>query len=775
MPDSHNPELINALALYLSKPDLSSENKSVIEHFIADLQSENIHYSKQIKSHAREGFFTRAANAVLNKSIIYSDQTFLLEAIRNADINSMNAKGSTPLIIALASGNLKEAELLMALGADLEMALISFASQGHIAGINTLIQLAQLKGISNIGMDNALMAAVENNQMQAVNVLIQQGARVHTKDDIGTTPLMIAAHQGNIPCVRTLVQRGANLEEQDIFGETALIMAAQNKQWQTVHFLIKQCNANIEAKNHDQNTALMLAALESDWQAVKILINLGANVQLKNEEGYTPLMLIASKNESLSQELISKGIITDDNIKLANEKYSFLKTIKKSAHILGFKQHIFDIKPEAMKTHVGYALLKECLEKSSSLFQPNELVQIQQALNVTLDCLQENYLEINFEKLIERHQTGNPTIIPISWRGHDLTILMWNNVLVLCNRGEEGLKNSISVFRIPEETYKKDDMLRDFLNSVMPKNQIRRSSKQTLESIYTLIGKNNIENPILTFPSQEQQYGTCAFVNPKSSIHPFLCFLKLLESQGTKPADFNYEFLAPFLEEVQNDKTDQFKKIKHEATTQYKQLTNTIRNQCIHELCDEFKTFPAGSLARSTYIELFVAILNAHHGQAVNSLGKNRTPEKIKAEKERALEILSLPNLMPREKQKLLLTLLPDVDNFIEWVREGIIDVNIKTDIGNNALLLAIEAQNVNAVDTLLKLGADMSITSSSGRAAMERAKEINNEAIIHLLENAQQSQKPKAPVILHLAPQSENATEANTPTPQHSTQQKPF
>jgi ankyrin repeat protein len=148
-----------------------------------------------------------AGNTVLHHALKAKGEAELLWLIdHGADVKAANAKGVTPLMLALGRGEDMAAVIdrMLADGADL---------------------MAQ-----DAGGATSLIQAVKGNQPLArIEQILAAGVDVNAVDGEGTTALMYAALQAEDPAViEALVTAGADRAAKDVFDDTASQMAADN-------------------------------------------------------------------------------------------------------------------------------------------------------------------------------------------------------------------------------------------------------------------------------------------------------------------------------------------------------------------------------------------------------------------------------------------------------------------------------------------------------------------------------------------------------------------
>ena len=171
-----------------------------------------------------------------------------------ADVNGVNKRKHTPLMIAAKMGRINALTLLIKHGADVDLQ----DSDGY----------------------KALHHPVYGSDISSeiLSCLIGIGADVNARTNNGVAPLMIAAEKGHINAVTSLVKCGANVHLQDKDGNTALHYAA--------HFR------------------------DGLPEIVEMLLNLGAS-HMCNHQGLTPLyQACISRNKAVVKCLIERPEIT---------------------------------------------------------------------------------------------------------------------------------------------------------------------------------------------------------------------------------------------------------------------------------------------------------------------------------------------------------------------------------------------------------------------------------------------------------------------------------
>ena len=196
-----------------------------------------------------------------------ADAVMILLSILEADPNSSDSEGFTPLMIACSYGNIRITTLLL---------------QAH----------ANINQQNNDGY-TALMAACDSEtpQYELVKLMVQSGADLNIKtSQLQRTALMAAAECGHTSIVRYLLDEGAPVNTQDVNGSTSLMIASVLGHSEVVCVLINYgADLNILAKGLDDATALMYACDHQRTVCVDLLLAGGADPNLCSRE-HSPLI-----------------------------------------------------------------------------------------------------------------------------------------------------------------------------------------------------------------------------------------------------------------------------------------------------------------------------------------------------------------------------------------------------------------------------------------------------------------------------------------------------
>ncbi len=256
-----------------------------------------------------------------------------------ADINARDNYGATALIQAASAGNAPAVRVLLAKGANpqiaetsggmtaLHMALYTNRKDHPDANIPEVVRLLLAGGAKVNAPDSRgvtpIQYALKEGDEEAAAVLVKAGARMpkqnrradlvpaafdedigeilrllakntnpNTAGELNNTPLMAAARRGSVEIAGLLLAHGAKadfrVKEEGSHPPTALMLAAEEGKIELVRLLLKH-GANPNAQWGGGTSALMDAAQKGRAEVCRLLLDAGANLQFGAENGWTPL------------------------------------------------------------------------------------------------------------------------------------------------------------------------------------------------------------------------------------------------------------------------------------------------------------------------------------------------------------------------------------------------------------------------------------------------------------------------------------------------------
>lgn len=169
-------------------------------------------------------------------------------------------------------------------------------------------QEANLEFVSSIKQENI-------NKFNAI--LSNQNLDINFENESGHTFLMYAIWVNNLEMVKSLVKAGVDLNAQNKKGNTALMLAVLHDLTDMVNFLLTE-KADLSLKNNQNKTALDIAIEDKNLEIIKIFLLNKFNLNDKNKNGDNALVLAIKKDKF---ELVS---ILLKNFKSKSQEVLFL-------------------------------------------------------------------------------------------------------------------------------------------------------------------------------------------------------------------------------------------------------------------------------------------------------------------------------------------------------------------------------------------------------------------------------------------------------------------
>ncbi|WP_027728587.1 ankyrin repeat domain-containing protein [Treponema sp. C6A8] len=289
--------------------------------------------------------------------------------IKGADPELKNYNGDTPLSLAIKSGSVESAEIIVNQNQDCIFARDGNSETALNLGLKTSpsyygIMINEKTGAAKDGEDNTIVHHfVLAKNVKAIEVATALNLPIDQKNANGKTPLELAymnlTDDDSVTCAADLILGGAetnneeyayfesavsdrNLNERFDDGQTPLHIAAIQNHIAIEKYLLVN-DADNTAQDSSGSTALHEAVRYGNIEIIKALLDSGANVNSKDNLGKTPIMMITPKEKT--QEIYNLLISYRADL---NEKDMYGDTVLHNAIMVNS-----DVETDAILTNNG--------------------------------------------------------------------------------------------------------------------------------------------------------------------------------------------------------------------------------------------------------------------------------------------------------------------------------------------------------------------------------------------------------------------------------------
>lgn len=455
--------------------------------------------------------------------------------VKGADFNKADASGQTPLMFALLYQQTDIAKDLLARGADFQKAdangqnPLMLAAKNNQFDIVHVILTSVVKGVDFDKADGngqtPLMLALISGQLEIAKELLAKGADYNHADANGKTPLMLAAASGYEEIVKELLTKGTKFDSVDANNQSALMLAAKSGNTNIAKMLLTK-GADPNQKDKNGHDALYFATSNGDLSLFEALIASKADVDSVYSEGRTTLYRLKTGRPpgyKQMRQLVKVGAAAPT--KTFSRAYSRIKIL---AHSFAFKGSSSiqgrEIEWEAGQSAYAVTQMARSIPKfaeATSLIDKTTANRLSEILQHASD--QESHTA---SQLLERCNKGEPTWIRTGFDGHASTVLIWNDLFVLCDKGGDS-PAPLQIHRFDRSKLDRESIQLLFDVRSMSPEQYKKATLETLpKKLAFTKSQNEIDLEIL-IQLAFQIVGNCSWASNEGMLHVFLILDKL--------------------------------------------------------------------------------------------------------------------------------------------------------------------------------------------------------------------------------------------------------
>jgi ankyrin repeat protein len=270
--------------------------------------------------------FDKAGNTLLMLAAMEGRANSIAPLLHaGADVNAINEKGYSALMLAAGYGQAKFIEALFKYP-DNKVEVDAVVTEGKNKGKSALM----LATLGDDGIDSS---------ESVIKALIENGANVNSKEPTqGDTPLIMVIQKNRTHLIKSLISAKADITLANNRGLTPLMMTVIHNRQHFLYHLSAFFNPTfLDVVNEDGETALMLAVKAGHLEMVNALIEAGANQTLKNKDDKTALDLAKEQAPSMVHVLMPTPPLIDAIIK--EEIETLQKLIDSGIHNINEKDN----------------------------------------------------------------------------------------------------------------------------------------------------------------------------------------------------------------------------------------------------------------------------------------------------------------------------------------------------------------------------------------------------------------------------------------------------
>eukprot|EP01083_Nonionella_stella_P043255 116721_1 len=306
-----------------------------VEHMLS-IDTVSINTLDRYKNNALQITVSNGANDIAMMLLAHSDK-MQEKGIQHGilDINHVQDEGNSVLHCAVLNNNHQIIEALIKRGintdlqnAKHETALHVACEKQHIEIVEILLKHEANPNIPNVHGRTCLMESIFDGYTKGIELLLKYKADVHIinehdKNNRDATAMYYAIKKNSKNIISMLLDAGFDPTSIGTTGQTVLHVAAEEAQSETLKTLFEtatktltkdELKAFVNQTNEDGDTALCVASADDDREdcAEYLIHNTECDVNILNKEGRSALSIAVShNNEKVSKMLLTAGATID--------------------------------------------------------------------------------------------------------------------------------------------------------------------------------------------------------------------------------------------------------------------------------------------------------------------------------------------------------------------------------------------------------------------------------------------------------------------------------
>lgn len=225
---------------------------------------------------------------------------WLVEMLLNfgANPNLQDSAGDTPLHLALRSGNLSTALVLVQNSAELQVENLTgekCLALGSEEDQTVLMETADTR----LDRLHRLLDSAESGDARKTDQLLQSGMLSNACDEDGMTALHFCVRQNHVDVVDVLMNSRADPLRAHAGGQTPFHFVCEDVAPGDLHARLKivkkfiaACKQDLDFQDQDGNTPMHIACTHNLMEAVALLTDAGASHTVLNHAGLTPYLCL---------------------------------------------------------------------------------------------------------------------------------------------------------------------------------------------------------------------------------------------------------------------------------------------------------------------------------------------------------------------------------------------------------------------------------------------------------------------------------------------------